>query len=381
MTQSYKTLFIGPFPPPYGGIANHAKLLFETELNNKFDFIKQNTNLPFEKTEVVSERKGVNIYKAWKGLERLLFILYTERPKMIYVEMNGDRSCFREMFYMAVARFFKARVVLHFHGIFKEEKINFPFIFQQRHNWLNKLIINICFGLSHRTIFLSKTILEDFRCILNETNSKKATWIENFVDVKFFRERKKTKDKINILFVGRLSKAKGFFDIVNIARDVIAQYGNVMFHFCGSPERESSLGEIRDELGKLEEIGYIKLHGLVSGENKRKIYSEADIFLLPTHNELFPITILEALAQGLPIITTKVGVIPTIIEEGKNGCFVEVGNSESLKNKIIYLLNNPELQREISINNRKKAHERFDISLAVNKLTIIFNEEISSFNM
>lgn len=375
-SSSKKILFIGPYPPPFGGIANQMKLLYESKLKYEFDIIKLNINLPSEKTEIISEKKRINWGKIFVGLYKLILLLYTERPRVIYIQMNGSKSCFREMLYMAIIRSFsRTRIVLHFHGALKQQKKNFPFIIYQKNNRLNKLVINTCFILAHRNIFLSKMILDEFKPILNKRNLKRSLVIENFTAIEFFGPLKKEKNTINILFVGRLSKAKGFFEIISIVKDIVRQVNNAVFHFCGAPENEKSLFKIKFELQKLQRIGYVKIHGLVYGDKKQRIFSESDIMLLPTHNEVFPITILEGLAQGLPIITTNVSVIPTIVEEGKNGFLIEPGDTEALKDKLIYLLKNPDLRKTMSSNNRKKAAERFDIAIAVQKLKQIFNEE------
>ena len=379
VSSKAKILFVGPFPPPLGGIANHTMLLFESELNDEFELIKLNLNLPWEKTEIVSTGKRINLYKIYNGLRMLLLILHSRKPKAIYIKMNGDRSCFREMLYMAVIRtFFKARIILHFHGMFKEYRRNFPFIIQQKYRWLNRFIINACFSLSHRTIFLSESILRDFQSIMSERNKKKSSVIEHFIDSSFFSCKKKNNNKTNILYMGRLSREKGFFETMRILQDVVSVKSNVVFHFCGLPETENEFNEIRQVLNNFEKSGFIKFYGEVTGERKRRIYSEADILIFPSHNEVFPNTILEGLAQGLPIVTTKVGVIPDVIQEKENGLFVEIGNPDDIRNKLLYLLNNPELQRKMSINNRKKAKERFDISIAVRKLKSIFNDEIAA---
>jgi glycosyltransferase involved in cell wall biosynthesis len=374
--SSKKILFIGPYPPPFGGIANQMKLLLESKLQYEFDILKLNINLPSEKTEIVSEKKRINWKKIYVGLYKLILLLYTEKPRVIYIQMNASKSCFREMLYMAITRLFsKTRIVLHFHGALKQQKKNFPFIIQQKNNIFNKLVINTCFNLAHRIIFLSKMILDEFKPILSKRNLKRSLAIENFTAIELFVPFEKEKNTINILFVGRLSKAKGFFDIISIVQDIISQVNNVVFHFCGAPENERSLLKIKSVLQKLQRIGHIKLHGLVYGGEKKRIFSESDIMLLPTHVEVFPITILEGLAQGLPIITTNVSVIPTIIEEGKNGFLIEPGDIEALKDKLMYLLKNHDLRKTISNNNRKKAAERFDIAIAVQKLRQIFNEE------
>jgi glycosyltransferase involved in cell wall biosynthesis len=334
-------------------------------------------SLPSEKTEVISEEKPINWEKAFVGLYKLLLLLYTKKPKVIYMQVNGSKSCFREMLYMAIIRLFSnARIIMHFHGILKQHSRNFPFIIHEKNNKLNKFVINFLFRLTHRNIFISKMILDEFKPILNKRNFKKSLVVENFTAMELFRPLKIKKGKINILFVGRLSKAKGFFEIISIVQDIITEFNNVVFQFCGAPENERSFYPLNNEIRKLQESGHIVLHGIVYGDKKKRIFSESDIMLLPTHNEVFPVTILEGLAQGLPIITTNISVIPDIIEEGQNGFLINPGDTQALKEKLIYLLKNPDLRKTISSLNKKKAEDRYDIRIAEKKLRQIFYEEI-----
>lgn len=372
-----KVLFIGPFPPPYGGIANQANMLFNSHLNKYFDLVRLNLNLPSEKVEIVSEKRNVNIKKVVIGLKNLMVLLMSHQPKVIYMEMNGSIGCFREILFMIIIRLFSsAKIALHFHGAFKRYRRNFPFITAQKHNILNRIIINFGFVLPQKIIFCSEQILDDFRSVLCSKITARSSVLENFVDaMKFdFAGNRLVREKTNILFVGRLSKEKGFFDIIHAVPNIVSRHPTVVFHFCGSPERQNALDEIKGELEELSNNGYIRTYSFLTEAQKRLLFSNADVLIFPSYNELFPVVILEGFAQGLPVITTKVGVIPTLVEEPTNGLFVEVGNHVSLQNKILYLLDNPELQRKMSAANRKKALERFDISIAVSKLRTIFEQ-------
>jgi len=375
-----KILFIGPFPPPFGGIANHTKLLFESNLNNYFDLIKINLNKNYGLTEVVSEKSKIKYKKFLYGLVRILKTITLEKPDIVYLKTSSSYGIFRETLYMIIIRLFsRGKIVLHFHGTFKPYKKKFPFNEQKKDSIINKLLINFCFGKAHKIIFLSACFLDEFIPILWEKNRKKSTYIDHFVKSNDFSYKEKedlSYKKINILFISRLSKDKGFFDIINIVNDVINNNSNVCFHFCGASEKWDSLKNIENSICDLEKNGYIKFHGLVSGEKKKEIFSLSDIMLFPTYDDVFPNVVLEGLIQGLPIITTKIGVIPYIIEENINGFFISPGDINALKEKIIYLVNNPKKINEMSKKNHLKAIQKYDISIAVERFKNLFFEII-----
>ncbi len=76
-------------------------------------------------------------------------------------------------------------------------------------------------------------------------------------------------------------------------------------------------------------------------------YRAADIFVLPSFSEAFPLTLLEAGASGLPIVATNVGGVSDILHDGVNGLMTKTGDSEDLAGKIITLLDNNELRKEM----------------------------------
>ena len=90
-------LLVGPFPPPYGGIANITAQLAGSDLNDVFRIVPVNVNLPSEETENTSGKKRVNLWKAARLYLVLTKALLSTRPAAAIVEMNGDKSCIREM--------------------------------------------------------------------------------------------------------------------------------------------------------------------------------------------------------------------------------------------------------------------------------------------
>ncbi|MBI3631934.1 MAG: glycosyltransferase family 4 protein, partial [Candidatus Vogelbacteria bacterium] len=87
--------------------------------------------------------------------------------------------------------------------------------------------------------------------------------------------------------------------------------------------------------------------------------SSADIFVRPSLSEGLGISFLEAMAVGLPIVATNVGGIPDFLKDGKTGLFCEVDNPKSVAEKVMRLMNEPDLYRAISHNGRKLVEEKY----------------------
>ena len=90
------------------------------------------------------------------------------------------------------------------------------------------------------------------------------------------------------------------------------------------------------------------------------LYEEADIFVLPTLGDCFPVVLSEAMAAGLPIVTTNVGALPEAVEAGLNGFVVPAGDDVALVSALDVLARNPGLRVEMGLNGRRIAEERFD---------------------
>jgi len=98
---------------------------------------------------------------------------------------------------------------------------------------------------------------------------------------------------------------------------------------------------------------------------------------LPSYNECLPMVILEAMANGLPIITTPVGGIPELVNDSKNGIFVQPGNIQQIANAIDILFGNKEYLEQISRDNYSKIVQFYSMQVTFHKLNIIYNALIT----
>jgi len=163
------------------------------------------------------------------------------------------------------------------------------------------------------------------------------------VDLKSFpyfdRNRQKA-TTINVLFVGSLNQRKGVFYLLE-AIDLLQQAGiPVTLEIIGR-------GIFDEELLALFDIKQIKIGQNVSFESLIEAYKNADVFVLPSLCEGFGQVILEAMATGLPIITTEHTSGPDLIENGKEGFVLPIRDSQSIVDKIEYMFRNPLIRQNM----------------------------------
>lgn len=103
-----------------------------------------------------------------------------------------------------------------------------------------------------------------------------------------------------------------------------------------------------------------------------KLYSESDVFIMPTRADAFGYVFLEAMAMGLPIISTRINAIPEIIREEETGLLIELGNRKELASCIQTLMENPNLCSEMGLKARQIVEQKFNIQIHRQQLESIF---------
>jgi len=181
-------------------------------------------------------------------------------------------------------------------------------------------------------------------------SSSKVKVIPNGVDLEEFkprRELEKTGVK-RIIFVGRLFPNKGIQYLVKAAQIVLAKHPCVEFIIVGRGPMEA---ELRKMVRRLNIEHAFKFLGIVP--SVPEVMNQCDIFVRPSLTEGMPLTILEAMACGLPVIASKIPGSSEVVKDGETGILVEVGNVEQLGNAIIRLLEDENYAERI----RTRAYE------------------------
>jgi glycosyltransferase involved in cell wall biosynthesis len=172
-----------------------------------------------------------------------------------------------------------------------------------------------------------------------------------------------------ILYVGRLMEEKGLDVLLNAYSIVNAKMPNTNLIIVGKGHLRANLEEGADKLG-LENVVFT---GFISDSLVRQAYASSDLFVLPSYAEIQPLVLLEALAMGLPAIGTRVGGVPEMIVDGKNGYVLKPGDHEGMAEKIITILNDDTLRKEFSHSSLRMARSH-DIEKSADKLERLYNE-------
>jgi glycosyltransferase involved in cell wall biosynthesis len=178
-----------------------------------------------------------------------------------------------------------------------------------------------------------------------------------------------------ILSVGRLVEKKGFQDLLQALLIVKRRGERFQCDIYGDGPLCQKLKEWIEEHGM---AGEVMLKGDRTQQELISIYQNATLFILtPVQTEDgdrdgIPNVLVEAMAVGLPVITTAVSGIPELVEHNLNGLLYQPHDVEGIASGIIELLRNPEKRRQLGSAGSKKVMEQFDITQAAKRLKTLF---------
>lgn len=177
----------------------------------------------------------------------------------------------------------------------------------------------------------------------------------------------------DVLFLGRLDANKSPDVLLRASSGILEQYPNAKLIFGGDgyPEHYEALAQ---ELGIADRCEFL---GWVSGDAKEELFARAGVYCLPSKNEGMPMSVLEAMAHGIPTIATPVGGVPQVITDGENGFLMPVDNENALSEILCELMASPELRESIGAAGRKTIQSDFSIDRNVDELVEIYRELVS----
>lgn len=258
---------------------------------------------------------------------------------------------------------------------------------------MSKLIdIPFTFTAHAHDIFLDKTLLKEkidaAKAIIAISNYNKryiSDYCQNgaYSKVKVIHCGLDLKDfsgidsehKVNtVLSVGRLTRMKGFEYLIR-ACSRLRNHIPIQCHIIGD-------GPLRDKLERLiialGARNYIKIEGVLDNDSIKRSMKDGAAFILPSvwdkqdGQDGIPVVLMEAMASGIPVVSSNISGIPELVEDGKTGLLVEPGNVEQLSQKILQLLNDKEMQSHLAQAGRRKVEEEFDVVKSVDKLIEVF---------
>lgn len=180
----------------------------------------------------------------------------------------------------------------------------------------------------------------------------------------------------NILFVGRITKEKGVFDLLLAFIQVKKRFPDAVLTVVGN---DGTGGKFVKRMTTLGLGNSVKLVGPLSNQQIPELMRNASLFCLPSYGEGTPVSVMEAMACGLPIVATPVGGIPAIVCHNQTGLLVERGDVQGISQSIELLLENPDERVRLGRAAREFACEHFDGEKTADRLHSLYQELLVDF--
>lgn len=175
--------------------------------------------------------------------------------------------------------------------------------------------------------------------------------------------------RLIVVAAGRLSPEKGFDHLIAAAARLASRCPDVGFLLFGG-------GPLRADLERLIERNKLQAHFVLGGfrDDLDLLLPHADVMALSSLTEGLPVIVLEALAAELPVVATKVGGVPEVIQHEKQGLLVEPGDAAGLAEQIGRLLDDGELRTRLAAQGRRCVVEQFSCELQSRRYQAVFQE-------
>ena len=330
---------VGPLPPPYGGMANQTNQLANLLRAEGVDvaIVQTNADYPYRFVEKITGLRALfrlvpYLWRLWKSVKQF---------DCLHVMANSGWSW---QLYAAPAIWIgwlkKVPVIVNYRGGEAEK------YFAKSFGWVAPTLKR-----ASAVIVPSGFLRDVFKKFDFDVEV-----VPNIIDVGRFSFHGKT--RIGDLEAPRLVIARNLEEIYGIDMAIKAlallkqSFPNVKLIIAGSGYWLAELTELTKSLGLAENVEFT---GKLNPEQIAELYKRADIMLNPTTVDNMPNSVLEALATGLPVVTTNVGGIPYIVTDGETALLVESGRPDQLAERVGRLVGDPELYEKLVLNGVKQA--------------------------
>lgn len=202
---------------------------------------------------------------------------------------------------------------------------------------------------------------------------KKIRVIPNAVDTNRFRPGTKHKENL-VVWTGRFVPEKGLNYLIKAARIIEKKFKDVKFMLVGYGPLKRKIMELTCNYGLLNKVVYVM--GPFNRNQVADILGKSSIFVLPSLKEGLPLSLLEAMACGKPVVGSNVPGISDILTHRHNGLLIQPKNPEALANAILTLLNNKYLRKKLGQNARQLIIEKYSLNIITKKMEKIYYEAI-----
>ena len=191
----------------------------------------------------------------------------------------------------------------------------------------------------------------------------KTVVIPNSIDISKYPFKLREQSRPKLLWVRSFHRQYNPLMAADVLEGLLQIHPDAELCMVG-PDKDGSLGEFKDYIRQKGTEEHVKITGKLSKEDWISLSENYDFFINTTNVDNTPVSVIEAMALGLCVISTNPGGIPFLVQDGVDAKLVNPQNSSLMIRTVDYLLKNPEDVVQLSVNARKKA-EQFDVNVII----------------
>ena len=222
--------------------------------------------------------------------------------------------------------------------------------FQQRLSKSPKMSKKI-FRHSYNNVSPSLFLKEVF-----ETDGYDVIYIPNFITIENYHCKKRTTIRPRLLWVRAFHRIYNPQMAIKVLYELTKKYDNVELCMVGA-DKDGTLYDVKRLIKELGLEKQVKFTGFLPKNEWLELSREYDIFVNTTNFDNHPISVIEAMALGLPVVSTNAGGMPYLVKDGQDGLLVECNDIDAMIQKIVDLIENPDLAQKLAKSGRNKVEE------------------------
>lgn len=303
---------------------------------------------------------------------RFYRLLKTEKFDIVHINTSLNlKSFFRDSIFSWISYWLQIKTIIYWHGwrwdfekaIVRRIQPYFRWTFGKADAMIllaTEFVQRIKAYGYQNPVYLQKTVVDDR--IMNHVKSLLPV-----------RKNGKINGELTILFLSRVEKAKGIYETLESFWNLKQKRPELKLEIAGTGSELLKVQQFVEDNG-MEGVTFL---GWLQGEEKIQALVKADLFVLASYSEGMPCSVLEAMAVGLPVVTTNVGGIKDFFEEGQMGLTVRSADPLHLQQQFEKLISDPSWIEKIGKYNRSYAKEEFAAVKIAKNLEKIYEEVLN----
>ena len=371
MAEKPTILLVGPTPPPHHGVSMAMQALLTSSIAETFRLVHLD----------ITDRRGIghvdqpdlhDVFLFIKQFFRNLMLIFRERPTLFYLPISQTRLGFlRDSLFILPALLVRIPVIVHLHGA------NFDTMYAE-----SGLLWRAYMGAILKRVSRFIVLGEMLRPLFSRwAPPDRISVVPNGIVEGKERERSdmkrgaKSDRSFRVVCLSTLSRQKGLFNLLNAIPLILCEYKEVGFVIAGPWWNQETAREAKAWVEKKGLEDKVQFIGEITGEEKRAFLRSGDLFVFPgLQQEGQPLTVLEAMCEGLPVIATDRGCLRETVVEGLTGFLIPPNSPEAIAKKVVELIGNSDLRDKMAASARERYEANYTLGKFTERMELLFNE-------